>query len=167
MHQKRMDALWRLATDFALGDRVIVHEALGLGAALLVPGHAFGAQFGRVLGTRIAVEATNDERLGAARPAGAGLIAADARHREAIEHAATMHWNEPAGALLITPFSAGNALYVLTFRSPAPAPRAFTADDDGFVESIATLIGSRVQHKWDAVRERDPLEVVSLTEIAG
>ena len=78
-----------------------------------------------------------------------------------------MHWNDAGGSALIAPFSAGNALYVLSFWSSRPAPRAFTSDDDGFAESIAMLIGQRVQHKWDAVRERDPLEVVSLRSVAG
>jgi hypothetical protein len=166
LQQKRMDALWRLASDYGLDDRTLVHAALGLGAALLVPGHAFGARFGRVLGERISIDASNDERLPDDRAIREGVVRVDDRHAAAIGKQMTARWNDAAGAQLITPFNAGNALYVLSFWSPQPAPRAFTSDDDGFAESIATLIGSRIQHKWDAV-VRDPLEVVSLGGVAG
>jgi hypothetical protein len=164
MQQKRLDALWRLASDYALDDRRFVHAALGLGAALLVPGHAFGARFGRVLGTQISIEASNDERLAAGRSVREGRVRIDEHHAEAIARLVTCRWsNVDEGALLVTPFNAGNALYVLSFWSPAPVPRPFSPDDDAFAENSATLIGSRVQHKWDGVRERDPLEVVTLT----
>jgi hypothetical protein len=161
-----MDALWRLASDYALDDRTLVQAALGLGAALLVPGHAFGARFGRVLGDRISIDAANDERLPDDRAIREGEIAVDERHATAIARQLTAHWNDASGAQLIAPFTAANALYVLSFWSPQPSPRAFTLDDVGFAESIATLIGSRIQHKWDAVA-RDPLEVVSLSGAAG
>jgi hypothetical protein len=163
MHQKRMDALWRLAGDTALGDGQLVRAALGLGAALLVPGQPFGARFGRVRGPQLWIEAANDERLAAGRTIQQGAVTADARHAEAIARLVTLHWNDGGtGALIVTPFNAGNALYVLSFWSPEAARRPLTADDDAFAESIARLIASRVQTKWDAVTERDPLEVVTL-----
>jgi len=163
LQQKRMDALWRLAGDMALGDRSLVHEALGLGAALLVPGQPFGARFGRVAGSTLWIEASNDERLATARSVQQGRVSVDARHAEALSRLVTAHWDDGGnGALMITPFNAANALYVLAFWSPEPARRPLTADDDAFAESIARLIATRVQARWDAVASRDPLEVVTL-----
>jgi hypothetical protein len=167
LQQKRMDALWRLAGDIALGDRQLVHNALGLGAALLVPGQPFGARFGRVSGAHLWIEAANDERLATAATV-PGIVSLDAQHAEAAARLVTCRWDDAgAGALIVTPFNAGNALYVLSFASPEPARRALTADDDAFAESVARLIASRVQSKWDAVAERDPLEVVTLSGTAS
>jgi len=162
--QKRFDALWRLAGDEALGDRQLVHAALGLGAALLIPGQPFGARFARVRGAQLAIEAANDERLGMNRTVQEGTVAVDRRHGEAIARLVTCRWDDgPDGALIVTPFNAANALYVLSFASPQPALRPLTADDDAFVESIAHLVAARVQHRWDAVAARDPLEIVTLS----
>ena len=166
LQQKRMDALWRLAGDTALGDQQLVHAALGLGAALLVPGQAFGARLGRVCGAVIEIEAANDERLGGATAAPKS-IRVDAPHREAIARLVTCRWDDIAnGALVVTPFNAANALYVLSFASALPAQRPLQADDEAFTESIARLIAARMQNKWNAVRARDPLEVVTLTDSA-
>jgi hypothetical protein len=163
LQQKRMDALWRLAGDTALGDRALVQAALGLGAALLVPGQPFGARFGRVAGASLRIEASNDERLAAPRTLQQGRASIDACHADALARLVTAHWDDGGnGALVVTPFNAANALYVLAFWSPEPARRPLTADDDAFAENIARLIATRVQARWDAVASRDPLEVVSL-----
>jgi len=163
LQQKRMDALWRLASDTAPGDRAVVHAALGLGAALLVPGQPFGARFGRLNGARLHLEASNDERLPASSPLASSTMVLDAPHADAIAKLVSRHFDDAGGgALLVTPFNAANALYVLSFRSPEPARRPLTADDDAFAEGIARLIASRVQARWDAVASRDPLEVVTL-----
>ena len=164
LQQKRMDALWRLAGDSALGDRQLVHAALGLGAALLVPGQAFGARLGRVRGAVIEIEAANDERLGVETVARGQSTGVDAPHGEAIARLVTCRYDDTAnGALIVTPFNAANALYVLSFASPGPAHRPLQADDEAFAESIARLIAARMQNRWNAVRVRDPLEVVTLT----
>jgi hypothetical protein len=164
LQQKRMDALWRVAGDIALDDRRLTYEALGVGAALLVPGQPFGALVGRIVGDGIAVEEANAERVGGDRHTVGALVALDARTRIAVEGQTTRHWDEPgAGALVVVPFTAGNALYALVLRSPQPASRPFTPDDDAFAEGVASVIASRIQHKWDAVRERDPLEIVTLS----
>ncbi len=168
LQQKRMDALWRLAGDTALGDRALVHAALGLGAALLVPGQPFGARFGRVAGSALWIEASNDERLAAPRTVQQGRVSIDARHAEAVARLVTAHWDDGApGALVVTPFNAANALYVLAFASPEPARRPLNADDDAFAENIARLIATRVQARWDAVASRDPLEVVTLSGVVA
>jgi hypothetical protein len=164
LQQKRADAIWRLAGDVSLDDRAFVHGVLGLASALLVPGQAFVATFGRVLGARIAVECVNDDRIDPAlRVRSAGIARATAAHAEAIRRLVTLHWDDAgAGALLVTPFNAGHALYVVAFAANERALRPFTADDDAFAESVASLIAARVQTRWDAVAARDPLEVVTL-----
>jgi hypothetical protein len=164
LQQKRCDAIWRLAGDVSLDDRAFVHGVLGLAAALLIPGQAFVATFGRVIGAHVAIECANDDRIDPARRvASPGLVRADAARAEAIRRLVTLHWDDAGtGALLVTPFNAGHALYVVAFAAGERAHRPFTADDDAFAESVASLIAARVQQRWDAVPERDPLEVVTL-----
>jgi hypothetical protein len=164
LQQKRLDALWRLAGDVSLDDRSFVRNLLGLGAALLVPGQPFGASYGRVLGTRIAIEAVNDERLTERRADVSTIVRVDEWHAHAIRRLVASRWDDTgSGALLVVPFNAGHALYVLSFASPEPASRPLSTDDEAFAEDIAVLIAGRVQLRWDAVNTRDPLEVVSLT----
>ncbi len=176
----RLEALWRVANDPAIGDDELIPTMLKRAVHSIRRDQSFVGLLGRVEGAEIVTEAVaGDAGAAVADAVGVGvrrpLEQSVAAH--SIRRGRTASWDDleadplaprdPYGlgwrAVLSTHFAVGSDVYALTFASPQPAQMAFRAQDHAYVEILAEFFASRIQQRWQAAKIRFQLEHDSLT----
>jgi diguanylate cyclase (GGDEF)-like protein len=144
LYARRLEMIWRDGSA-ALDDAAFLRNLIADAAATLVDGRVFSAAIARLDGT-VAIEVTGADDDAIAP--GDMLDVFTARGLEALtdrppERRGAGGWRASIGL----PFRAGAQHYALTFRSHEPLPEPFTAFDESFVETVATLCGTRLQQR--------------------
>ena len=145
LYARRLEMIWRDGAA-ALDDRAFLRNLIADAAATLVDGRVFSAAIVRLEGADVAIEVT-----GADDDAISPADLHDAFNTHGIEALADQppdrrgagNWRASIGL----PFRAGSRQYALTFRSHEALPAPFTAFDTSFVETVATLCGTRLQQR--------------------
>jgi diguanylate cyclase (GGDEF)-like protein len=178
-HARRLESLWKLASQPALNDESFLCAVLDESASAIHPGPAFYGVISHLDGAEVVIDmsrlsASIDGMLAerARLPLKETLIAEllragrtcswDDVHAHAslaaIPRVATMPWR----AFIGTPFRVGPTVYFLSFTSPAALCEPFTADDHAYLEIVASFCASRLQQRVQFERLRhqsthDPL----------
>jgi diguanylate cyclase (GGDEF)-like protein len=160
-HAERLEALWRVANNPALGGQELVLAMLRHGAAAIRPGQHFRGVLCRIDGADAVIVGVGADpsnsaktpaqlRIGARRPL--ATIMASVGRTQYWDDVTTLGADLPKGpatlrwrGVITTTFDAGNARYSLTFGSTEPASPPFGSADSGFVEVLASSFAGRLQ----------------------
>lgn len=171
-HSRRLESLWRLASQPACHDEAFLHALLVESAAAIHPGPKFYGVIAHVDGAHVTVDVSQrcaaiddmfsagsrvplvDALMPVALRAGGTCSWADVRADErlgAIARVRTMPWR----AFIGTPFRVGPAVYFLTFVSASALVEPFTPDDHAYLEIVASFCASRLEQRAQFERLRD------------
>lgn len=177
-----------MANNPALSDDALLLAMLREGAAGLRPGHAFAGMFGRLEGQHIVVDAFFD---GGVEPAGssAWLSVGDridlegSTFSEVVQNGGTRSWHDIADerpgddgkrvphkawrCIISTPVRAGGSTHFLSFASTVPADNPFSAEDNTYVELLASFFATHLQARWQSNRIQYQSEHDSLTGLGN
>ena len=167
LQARRLDALWKAATNPTLSEAQRTQVMLTLGALSLRPGHPFTVRLERVDGDALVLEAGVDAATVPLAP-GSRLPVADSPQAELIRINVIRGWYDVRRspeiarcaevraqgwqAVIGMPFQACGAVYTLTFVSPQPLASDFESDDRDFVELLASTLAERIQQRWQNQR---------------
>jgi GAF domain-containing protein len=170
MHGRRLDALWKLSNNTALNEEDMTRALLTIASAALRPGHAFGACLLRVDFDALVVEeaiARGDQTAWIPK-SGALIDILDSVYRDIVRNGgmrsspdirrdpafAALRIARDAGpcSFVASAFRAGDAMYVVSLASTDTFDRPFTGDDLHFMESLATLLESRLARRQQRAR---------------
>ncbi|HEX3462565.1 MAG TPA: EAL domain-containing protein [Candidatus Elarobacter sp.] len=178
-HSRRLETLWKLASQPALDDEAFLRAVLLESSSAIHPGREFVGVITHLDGTDAVVDINQngseiDEDLAVA----ARLPIADTLVAELLRTGHTCSWNDvhrhesiahirrvrsmPWKAFVGTPFRVGPTVYFLTFTSTAALVEQFSAEDHAYVEIVASFCASRLQQRVQFERLRhqsvhDPL----------
>jgi diguanylate cyclase (GGDEF)-like protein len=178
-HSRRLESLWKLASQPEQGDEAFLHALLIESSAGIHPGpkfygvisHLDGAQIARDVGQRY-------DEIGGMLAPGSCLPLAGTVLSELLRSGKTRSWADvnaderiagisggPAmlwRACIGTPIWVGPTVYFLTFVSESALVEPFAADDHAYLEIVASFCASRLQQRvqFDRFRHQsshDPL----------
>lgn len=178
-HARRLEALWKLASQPALDDDAFLHAVLVASSEGIHPGPQFYGVISHLDGAEIVIDINQEcdaidgalaraARLPVAQTLLAELLRAgktcswsDVRCEDALAHVPrvrTMPWRAFVG----TPFQVGPTVYFLTFTSQAALVEPFSSEDHAYLEIVASFCSSRLQQRVQFERLRhqsthDPL----------
>jgi hypothetical protein len=170
MHGRRLDALWKLSNNTALNEEDMTRALLTIASAALRPGHAFGAGLFRVDIDVLVVEEAiaRGDQMAWMPKTGALIDIVDSVYREIVRNGGMRSSpdirRDPAVASLrimreVGPcsfvacaFRAGDAMYVVSLASTDAFEHPFSGDDLHFMESLATLLESRLARRQQRAR---------------
>ena len=170
LHGRRLDALWKLSNNAALNEEDMTRALLTIAAAALRPGHAFGAYLLRVDADVLFVEETISRGPHAAwlPNTGATVDVADSLFRDIVRTGGTRSSvdiaADPATAALraggeggarsfiACAFRAGDTMYVVALVSAQTLAEPFAEDDTHFMESLSTLLETRLSRRLQRAR---------------
>jgi diguanylate cyclase (GGDEF)-like protein len=178
-HSRRLEALWKLASQPPLDDDAFLRAVLVASSEAIHPGPQFHGVIAHLDGAEVVVDMNQDRDLldGALAP-GARLPFADTLVSELLRAGKTCAWHDvraydslaaiprvrtmPWRAFVGTPFRVGPTVYFLTFTSPSALSEQFAADDYAYIEIVASFCASRLQQRVQFERLRhqsshDPL----------
>ena len=173
LNARRLDALWKIASNLSLGDADASRALLTLAAATIRPGTPFAAHLHRVDGATLVLEeaiahtpgagesavypmARQSERLentplfevvrsGATHSCADLAAVPELAHREAVRVGGMR-------AFIGTAFRAGDAIFTITLGSSTANACDFDVEDSHFIESVATLLEKRVGGRLQRAR---------------
>ena len=170
-HAARLEALWGLVNDPSLRDEELWPAMLAQAVTAMQPGHPYRGTLWRIHNEQMIVEAfyevasesgkSNSSRIGFARPLATtrvGQLLADGGGTRSWDDAReTPSERASAGrgrsrALVVTTFSAGGTLWALTFTSARPAKKRLRAEENAYIEILASFFANRVQQRWQYER---------------
>jgi len=169
-HAARLEALWGLVNDPSLRDEELWPAMLAQAVTALQPGQAYSGTLWRIQNDQMTVEAlyqapddssvSFSSGIGFTRPLNTtlvGVLLADG--------GGTRSWDDirdtprgrgfamgRTGALVVTTFSAGGVLWALTFSSSARAKKRLRAEENAYIEILASFFANRVQQRWQYER---------------
>jgi diguanylate cyclase (GGDEF)-like protein len=170
-HAARLEALWRLVNDPSLPDAELWPAMLAQAAIEMQPGQAYRGTLWRIQNDEMVVEAFfaapgvpdrgKTGGIGFTRPlegthvgellaAGGGTRSWDDTHDMA--RPPTFRGMKRSRALVVTTFSAGGTMWALTFTSVAAAKKRLRAEENAYVEILASFFANRVQQRWQYER---------------
>jgi diguanylate cyclase (GGDEF)-like protein len=172
-HAERLEAMWQLINNRSFSDVEMWLKMLNQAAEAIRPGQGFRGMLARIEGSDMIVEAIADAPERASLPDEghtrigrivavadtifAGVLAAGGGTRSwddiQVSDAATAHirargWR----ALIMTTFSAGGSVYVLSFASGEVTKSAFGLQDRTFIQILAAFFANHLQQRWQAER---------------
>jgi diguanylate cyclase (GGDEF)-like protein len=170
-HAARLEALWGLVNDPSLRDEELWPAMLAQAVTAMQPGQAYRGTLWRIQNEQMTVEAfyevpgasekSNTGGVGFTRPLQATRVG-----ELLAEGGGTRSWDDTretpavralAGrgqsrALVVTTFSAGGTLWALTFTSTAAAKKRLRAEENAYIEILASFFANRVQQRWQFER---------------
>ncbi|MEA2719376.1 MAG: diguanylate cyclase, partial [Candidatus Eremiobacteraeota bacterium] len=178
-HARRLEALWKLASQPPLDDEAFLRAVLVTSSAGIHPGPQFYGVIAHLDGAEIVIDMNQDgEVRDGALASGARLPFGDTLVAELLRAGTTCAWHDvrayqslaaiprvremPWRAFVGTPFRVGPTVYFLTFTSTSPLSEQFAPDDHAYIEIVASFCASRLQQRVQFERLRhqsahDPL----------
>jgi diguanylate cyclase (GGDEF)-like protein len=171
-HAERLEVLWRIANDPRADEADTLQAMLRHGALAIRPGQRFIGVLGRIEGSDLVIVAEettpNDpepytSRVGRRIPLATTLVPQLERTQtwDDLQTVFTYHPTAESTrawrGFIATPFEAGGARYTLAFASTDPASPPFDADDESYIEVLASSFASRLQvdRLEDSLREAE------------
>ena len=185
-HAERLEALWGIANNPNLHDDELILAMLQRGAAAIRPGQPFRGILSRIEGDSMRLvsmaEALGyEDRLGSEEEGVGALIPlTDTVVGRTLDSGGGTHAFEDIlgtdratslvqahgwRAMIVTSFSAGGVTYVLAFASHLAASKPFGAQDNAYVEVLASFFATHYQQRWQSSRIGHQLEHDSLTGV--
>jgi diguanylate cyclase (GGDEF)-like protein len=183
-HAERLEALWGIANNPNLRDDELMLAMLQRGAAAIRPGQPFRGILSRIEGDSMCVMSVAEalgyeDRLGSEKEGIGALIPLantvvgttldsgggthafeDIRGTDRATSLVEAHgWR----AMIVTSFSAGGTTYVLAFASHLATSKPFGAQDNAYIEVLASFFATHYQQRWQSTRLGHQLEHDSLT----
>jgi hypothetical protein len=166
MHGRRLDALWKLSNNTAMNEEDMTRALLTIAAAAIRPGQPFAACLLRVDGQDLIVEETISRGPEAAwlPNSGTAIPLAESLFDELVRGTGTHAENDvdggtlkagmdfPTRAYIASALRAGDARYVVALVSPVPLSDEFGHDDVHFMESLVTLLQTRLERRLQRAR---------------
>jgi diguanylate cyclase (GGDEF)-like protein len=178
-HSRRLETLWRLASQPALDDDAFLRAVLLESSSAIHPGPEFFGMITHLDGTDAVIDMNqNGAEIDGALAVGSRLPIAETLVAELLRTGRTCSWNDvhahqtlahiprvaqmPWKAFIGTPFRVGPTVYFLTFTSVSALVEPFSPDDHAYVEIVASFCASRLQQRVQFERLRhqsmhDPL----------
>ncbi|HZW53874.1 MAG TPA: bifunctional diguanylate cyclase/phosphodiesterase, partial [Candidatus Elarobacter sp.] len=179
-HSRRLETLWRLASQPALDDEAFLRAVLAESSEGVHPGPQFFGMLTRLDGAEVVIELNQDGTAidGQLAP-GSRLPLAETLLSELLRTGRTCAWDDvhahdaiahiprvrsmPWSAFVGTPFRVGPTVYFLTFTSRSALVEAFSPEDHAYVEIVASFCASRLQQRTQFERLRHQTMHDSLT----
>jgi hypothetical protein len=171
MHVRRLDALWKLSNNTALTEEDMTRALLTIAAAGLRPGQGFAAHLLRVDGDVLHVEETISRGPSAAWLPHTGTVVplSQSLFRDVAKFGGTASCHDialrpelqslqigretGASAFLACGFRvSGGVRFVVALVSSQPLDQPFGMDDGHFIESLASLLETRVERRLNHAR---------------
>ena len=170
-HSRRLEALWKLASQPPLDDDTFLRAILGASSDGIHPGPQFYGVLCHLDGADVVIDMNQEGHAidgdlapGARLPLAQTLIAQvlragktcawhDVREYDdlaAIPRVRTMPWRAFVG----TPFRVGPTVYFLTFTSSSTLNEQFAPEDRAYIEIVASFCASRLQQRQQFERLR-------------
>jgi diguanylate cyclase (GGDEF)-like protein len=170
-HAARLEALWGLVNDPNLHDEELWPAMLAQAGTELQPGQAYRGTLWRIQGEDMVVVAfyaaagESDTSItggiGFSRPLNTTLVG-----ELLADGGGTRSWDDTrdtqrghafsgmgrSRALVVTTFNAGGTMWALTFTSIAPAKKRLRAEENAYIEILASFFSNRVQQRWQYER---------------
>ncbi len=170
-HAARLEALWGLVNDPSLRDEELWPAMLAQAGSELQPGQNYRGTLWQIQNDDMVVVAfyaapgESDDSItggiGFTRPLQTTLVG-----EMLAQGGGTRSWDDTretkrghafAGlgqsrALVATTFSAGGTQWALTFTSISPAKRRLRAEENAYIEILASFFANRVQQRWQFER---------------
>jgi len=163
-HSRRLESLWRLASQPPLRDEAFLQALLAESSAAIHPGPEFYGVISHLDGAEVVVDLNQrGETIDGALAGGARLPLADTLLAELRRDGKTRSWNDvhaderiaeiprvqtmPWRAFIGTPFRVGATVYFLTFTSRSALVEPFADDDHAYVEIVASFCASRLEQR--------------------
>jgi diguanylate cyclase (GGDEF)-like protein len=178
-HSRRLETLWKLASQPALDDDAFLRAVLLESSSAIHPGPEFFGMITHLDGTDAVIDMNqNGAAIDGALAVGSRLPIGETLVAELLRTGRTCSWNDvhahaalahiprvtqmPWKAFIGTPFRVGPTVYFLTFTSVSALVEAFSPDDHAYVEIVASFCASRLQQRVQFERLRhqsmhDPL----------
>jgi diguanylate cyclase (GGDEF)-like protein len=162
-HSRRLESLWKLASQPQLRDEAFLRALLAESSAAIHPGPLFSGAISHREGAEIVVDV--GERVDAvnALADGARLPVAQSLLSELLRTGKTCSWSDvrsderiaafarvpatPCRAFIGTPFRVGASVYFLNFTSDCALVEPFAEDDHTYVEIVASFCASRLHQR--------------------
>jgi diguanylate cyclase (GGDEF)-like protein len=165
--------MWRIANNRSLSDVEMWLAMLDQAAQAIRPGQSFRGMLARIDGPDMIVEAIADAPLPGSLPddgnrrIGQVRRVVDTIYAKIIaEGGGTEHWNDIQiadsasaairsrgwRALIMTTFTAGGSMYVLSFVSPEVTRGDFGTHDRTYIEVLAAFFANHLQQRWQSDR---------------
>ncbi|HTD33550.1 MAG TPA: MASE4 domain-containing protein, partial [Candidatus Elarobacter sp.] len=153
-HSRRLETLWKLASQPALDDDAFLRAVLLESSCAIHPGPEFFGMITHLDGTDAVIDMNqNGAAVDGALAVGSRLPIAETLVAELLRTGRTCSWNDvhahqtlahiprvgqmPWKAFIGTPFRVGPTVYFLTFTSVSALVEAFSAEDHAYVEIVA------------------------------
>ena len=163
-HSRRLESLWKLASQPPLRDEPFLQGLLAEAASAIHPGPEFYGVISHLDGAEIVIDFNQrGAAIDGVLAAGARLPLADTLLAELLRASKTRSWEDvraderiaaiprvrsmPWRAFVGTPFRVGATVYFLTFTSPAALVEPFSAGDHAYLEIVASFCESRLQQR--------------------
>jgi diguanylate cyclase (GGDEF)-like protein len=163
-HSRRLESLWKLASQPPLRDEAFLQALLAESSAAIHPGPEFFGVIAHLDGAEVVIDLNQrGETIDGALAGGARLPLADTLLAEVLRAGKTCSWNDvhtderiaaiprvqsmPWRAFIGTSFRVGARVYFLTFTSRSALAEPFAADDNAYVEIVASFCESRFQQR--------------------
>ena len=178
-HSRRLETLWKLASQPALDDDAFLRAVLLESSSAMHPGPEFFGMIAHLDGTDVVIDINqNGGAIDGALAVGSRLPIDRTLLAELLRIGRTCSWNDvheheslahiprvremPWKAFVGTPFKVGPTVYFLTFTSTSALVEPFSAEDHAYVEIVASFCASRLQQRVQFERLRhqsmhDPL----------
>jgi diguanylate cyclase (GGDEF)-like protein len=166
-HAERLEAFSRIVNNPQLHDDELWLAMLRQGAASIRPGMWYRGLLARIEGDQLVVEAITEPNVGSPSSArwsvGSVVPLRETIAGQLIEGGGgTRSWDESQlrtlaavipqanqwGSYIATTFVAGGNTYVLGFAALEPPTKQFGAQDDAYIDVLASFFASRLQQNW-------------------
>jgi diguanylate cyclase (GGDEF)-like protein len=170
-HSRRLETLWRLASQPLLDDEAFLRALLAESSEGVHPGPKFHGMLTRLDGAEVVIELNQDgAAIDDALAPASRLPLAETLLSELLRTGRTCSWDDvhahasighiprvrsmPWSAFVGTPFKVGPTVYFLTFTSESALVEPFSPEDHAYVEIVASFCASRLQQRTQFERLR-------------